>query len=1180
MSEINKEKKLTFHLDAAAKYNPQLWSADELRAIFVARQRELKIIIEAIANTDDNEVPQHLLITGQRGMGKSTLLHRVALAIEDDAVLSKKWLALRFPEEQYTVSTLAEFWANVLDALADALERNNQDNYPVDLAVQSIAILPIEQREEAATNWLETWCNQQQLRLVLLVDSTDMLLSNLAAGNKKNEDTLPLWSLRKTLQHKKYLFWLGGSYLALESSTLYQDAFLDFFHSIELKPLSLQEMQECLLRLARVFGSGRELTGEAAVVEMQRAFANRPERLKVLRGLTGGNPRTTVMLYELFAAGGEDNVRADLERLLDSMTPLYKAKMEALAEQPRKILAYIMEYWFPISLRELAESTSLATNILSPQLKRLEGEDGLIERVKLPNTTRNGYQVAERFFNIWYLMRNAPRRLRMRLMWLIEFMRLWYSNSELEDLANKRVSALQHRQIHSLDDLEYSRAVANALTDDSTMRHQLEWSIFCQARQQREQLSQLFDLSGEDKPYLTSDDYLTRLEKLSVQLVRCPYLETDTQKENFVRLVKGSLALTLADKEAVAAKSYDLSEWQYSSLIKILEEERQKFEDKYAEVDFRYIESLVLKGEFFPDMPNSKLAYQQIKMNFKEPETLVFVCDLFALRFQDKYVENCYRYAIEIGVNTASFFNNWGNLLQDYLHSYEEAEIAYRQAIAIDKNYAYPWNGLGNVLQYHLGRYVESEEAYRQAIVLDKNYASPWNNLGNLLKNHLGRYEEAEEAYRQAIVLDKNYASPWNGLGNVLQGHLGRYVESEEAYRQAIVLDKNYASPWNNLGNLLKNHLGRYEEAEEAYRQAIVLDKNYASPWNGLGNVLQYHLGRYVESEEAYRQAIALGKNDAYPWNGLGNLLKNHLGRYVESEEAYRQAIVLDKNYAYPWNGLGNLLQDHLGRYVESEEAYRQAIALDKNDASPWNGLGNLLQGHLGRYVEAEEAYRQATVLDKNYAYPWNGLGNLLQGHLGRYVEAEEAYRQAIVLDKNYAYPWNGLGNLLQDHLGRYEEAIQAYQEAMEIDATDRYVIGNLARLYVRLNQPEQALCNYRLLVSQFKELEPNLALQAHLYLQNKDLAMQALLTMAEKASSGQKEAFYLLKEQAVECSAIRLAEPLAQLMEQSPYAGYLQPFSVALRVFSGQQELLDGLAPEVEGLVEDIVKSLKEVKK
>ncbi|MBH1970196.1 MAG: tetratricopeptide repeat protein, partial [Moraxellaceae bacterium] len=259
----------------------------------------------------------------------------------------------------------------------------------------------------------------------------------------------------------------------------------------------------------------------------------------------------------------------------------------------------------------------------------------------------------------------------------------------------------------------------------------------------------------------------------------------------------------------------------------------------------------------------------------------------------------------------------------------------------------------------------------------------------------------------------------------------------------------------------------------------------------------------------------------------------------------------------------------------------RQAIALDAKEAYPWVCLGSLLKNHLGRYAEAEEAYRQAIALDAKEAYPWVCLGNLLQDHLGCYAEAEEAYRQAILLDASNAIPWNGLGNLLQDHLGRYAEAISAYQKAIEIDPQYNYAIANLARLYAFLNHHEQAIVSFREAVKKADiDAEPELILQANLYLCNQDTAMQALVTIAEKASQGSKYDFNLLKEQAFECQRIGIGHPLAQLMEKSHYADFLQPFSIALQVVNGQTSLLDGVAPELQALINDIVELLKNATK
>ena len=79
----------------------------------------------------------------------------MALAVEDDKDLSQAWIPLRFPEEQYTVGALDEFWANVLDALGDALQRQDRDTNACDERAAAIGNLPRERREEAVLQFLD-----------------------------------------------------------------------------------------------------------------------------------------------------------------------------------------------------------------------------------------------------------------------------------------------------------------------------------------------------------------------------------------------------------------------------------------------------------------------------------------------------------------------------------------------------------------------------------------------------------------------------------------------------------------------------------------------------------------------------------------------------------------------------------------------------------------------------------------------------------------------------------------------------------------------------------------------------------------------------------------------------------------------------------------------------------------
>jgi len=791
---------------AISKYNPHLWSAEQLRAIFVARKNELSDLLQTLRTTPQDTVGQHVLLVGARGMGKSTLMRRLALAVEDDPNLSVAWMALRFPEEQYTVATLGQFWANVLDSLADALQHQGHSVVELDAVAERIAAMPPAEQTTACLEAIDRCAISRGQRLLLLVDNTDLLLRNIGRDAQ--------WALRATLQSNPRLLWVGGSYQSLEAESDYHDAFLDFFRVINLRPLRLEEMAEALLALAETFG------GVAARQEMERQLVAQPERLPTLRQLSGGNPRTTVMLYELFANGQKGSVRSDLEALLDNMTPLYKARMDALADLPRKLLAHILEHWAPISVGELAAASQVANTSISPQLQRLERE-GLIEKTRLHGTTRSGYQVAERFFNIWYLMRLSPRRQRNRLNWLVEFMRLWFSGTELCSLAQQRIYD-GRTTLPSAHDREYDRALADALPSQAPERHALRWSLLKQLKENGSQLAELFNLDGEDADFKDACDYLRRLDALSAMLRQCPHTVTEEEKIRWVNTVLGSIILSLNGKERLAEAAGGLSRSEYDEMVKLLHEARQELENIFGAVAVLVVSNAVLSQDFFPDMPDSHLVYEQIRACFSDQsEAMRMVSALFFHKHEDEWCYEAQKLAQMAWPKDAKIAYRCAWLLHERLGRYAEAESAYRQSIALDEKYASPWNGLGSLLQDHLGRYEEAESAYRQSIALDEKYASPWNNLGNLLQANLGRYEEAESAYRQSIALDEKYASPWNGLGNLLQAHLGRYEEAESAYRQAIALDEKGAYPLANLARLLVQ-LGRNEEAESFYREAVL----------------------------------------------------------------------------------------------------------------------------------------------------------------------------------------------------------------------------------------------------------------------------------------------------------------------------------------------------------------------
>jgi hypothetical protein len=113
----------TLSVSRLTLHNPIRLTDSEIAAAFVARKAIFERVLTEIAAEKAKSRPQNHLIVGQRGMGKSTLLMRLAAELRTSPNLSERFVPLVFAEEQYSVDRLSKFWLNCLDSLADAAER-------------------------------------------------------------------------------------------------------------------------------------------------------------------------------------------------------------------------------------------------------------------------------------------------------------------------------------------------------------------------------------------------------------------------------------------------------------------------------------------------------------------------------------------------------------------------------------------------------------------------------------------------------------------------------------------------------------------------------------------------------------------------------------------------------------------------------------------------------------------------------------------------------------------------------------------------------------------------------------------------------------------------------------------------------------------------------------------------
>jgi tetratricopeptide (TPR) repeat protein len=405
-------------LPSLSLYNQNTLTDDDFVTTFVARQEVLDTLIRRLRTSDPEGLGANQILIGSRGMGKTSLLRRIGIAIKNDAELTARYIPLNFREEQYNVLSLGDFWRNCGDALAGWAEAAGLNALAKRLDSQ-LSTKAWRGDDGAAEQFAKEMADLGR-RAVLLVDNLDLILNALPQKSH--------WILRRFLQAKNGPILIGAATHAIKESTDHDAAFYEFFQPHHLEPLNLLETEICMRALSKRRGENGLLV--MSVLDQQ------PERLKTLHTLTAGNPRVLALIYRLLETAESNAAMADLEILLDNVTPYYKARVEEYhTPQQRAVIDAISLHWDPIPTGEISKLTNIATTTLSPLLIRLR-KDGLIETVATSGSY-SGHQLAERFLNIWYLMRHGTRRTKQKMRWLVEFLSSFYSSRELAEIAQR-----------------------------------------------------------------------------------------------------------------------------------------------------------------------------------------------------------------------------------------------------------------------------------------------------------------------------------------------------------------------------------------------------------------------------------------------------------------------------------------------------------------------------------------------------------------------------------------------------------------------------------------------------------------------------------------------------------------------------------------------------------------------
>lgn len=674
--------------DLTMKYNPAFLDDETLIRTFVVRHREFAAVMESVrGNTGDAN--QHVLVIGPRGSGKSTLVLRVAAEVRRDEALREQWYPVVYGEESYLVTSAGEFW---LEALLQVAEQTGDPRWRE--AHDDLLSEPASDRlARRALAQLMDFADERGVRLLFIVENLHQIVGSQIADDDE------MWAVRRTLQTEPRVMLLGTATRRFDQIDDRGQALYEFFRILDLDPLgSLDEI-----------GDLWELAGNT---DTPRAF------LRPVEILTGGNPRLIRILSEFAARTSFQDLMENLVHLMDEHTEYFKHHLDRLAPKERKVFVALADRWDPGTAKDIAEVARMETSLVSAQLARLEAR-GAVRVVDQRGRTKV-YQVAERLYNVYHLMRRrgqASARVRAA----VRFMVRYYEGDRLVPAVRELV-------------LE-----AGALAPDRRRDHYLAYG-------------EVLNLAAPDlraRIVAETRDDLYALPDVPDGLRRRMERETNPYASMSVDDLLGVDPSGLSLAEAMLLENA------------LVEQCRENPSPAL------WTALLAMEDHLLSLSPHNPRAHRN-RGNA-----------LFDLsRFEEAV--DAYDCALDLRPDDPYTHRYRGIALVD-LGCFEEALAAFDRALDIQPEDPDLQQNRGVVLE-RLGRYDEALNAFDRAVGLRPDVPNNHHSQGGAL-NRLGRYAESLAAYDQALSLQPDNSATHQNRGASLIS-LGRYAEALGALRE------------------------------------------------------------------------------------------------------------------------------------------------------------------------------------------------------------------------------------------------------------------------------------------------------------------------------------------------------------------------------------------------------------
>lgn len=780
-------------------YRSGVTSAERLRYTGVSRQHLLDNTIESLRGSVNRKSKNHRLFIGPRGIGKTHLLSCIEDAVQSDAALGERVVVVRFPEESNRTLSFADFLIGICGILKEILEDEP-------LWQELFAAVEIEEDDARVADTLVPAIREENRKrgrtLVVMLENLGEVLGRQI--RKRND----IAALRTFLMSDNGCLLLGTAPLHFDGITDVEQPFYDFFDIQILEALSFEETVE-VIRL--------NLEWEERTAILESLEGMRP-RLHALYRMTGGNPRLTMMLYELIAHESVTGVQDQFHLLLDRVSPFYQSRLNDLPPGQRALLECLA------SMRDrektpaaIAARMRMSQQETSSLLKRLS-DARYVRAVQHPRDGRSRlYVIREGFFDIWLAMA-LSRGARRRMPFLLEFFSLFHPSIEARD--------------------EKRRELRARLLEDGNVDAERALDYLGEVGDEGERARAKFDMAGIFARHGAA-------EQAASYVLEAMPLAPDDVSQSICRMVANtpSTPVYLSElEEMIAAWKLHRSGEFEAFASRLAEMGKGLTLDSFSETRLEFLRDTLESL----DTPEDRIA-QRLRI-------ADVLTDLARWDASEDQLRHALTEAEEIAHPQliASALNDLGQLLEG-TNRVAEAEPLMRRALEIVEAELGPQappvvsylNNLAMLL-FATSRFEDAELLLRRALEIAEggsgeqhpSVATCLNSLAILLRA-TDQPEKAEPLLRRALAVAEAKVGPQHpsmatrlsNLATVLQD-INQTEEAEPLVRRALAIAEmafgtqhpTVAIHMNNLAALLRN-TNRLQEAEPLMRRALEIER-------------------------------------------------------------------------------------------------------------------------------------------------------------------------------------------------------------------------------------------------------------------------------------------------------------------------------------------------------------------